>query len=155
MLRYVAPVVPFIIHGIMPSLPRYEVTEDYLKSERSLYTGLLGVSIVTSIELAGASSIDTALIASISAFTVAIPLLCFSLYAVMQEAKFTYSVQPLYLDLANAVGVLAAYVGLLTLFFHVSFAMGGLFFGTSICSFVCGYRFHEALLLKNENPEAA
>lgn len=137
----------------MSSLPRYEVTEDYLKSERSLYTGLLGVSIVSMIELLGASSIGMALIASISAFALAIPLLCFSLYVVMQEAKYTYSVQPWYLDSANAVGVLAAYCGLLALFCHFSVAMGILFFGSSICSLVCGYRFYDALLLKNKDAE--
>ena len=66
---------------IMEAYASSEVTEDYLKSDRSLYGGLLGVAIVTTVQLLGVSHLDCALKIGSYAFALAIPLLTTSLHS--------------------------------------------------------------------------
>jgi hypothetical protein len=130
-----------------------EVDGDYLKSDRALYAGLLGVALVTTVQILSVPQLGRALTFSIYAFAFAIPLLCFSLHAVMQEEQNLKTVEPTYVFFANLIGVVAASVGVAALFFHFSLATGICFLASALCSGMCRWRFDRALRIVNPSVE--
>ena len=83
-------------------------------------TALLGLSVISVVQMLGTATLDFALTASLYCFAVAIPLLATSLWVIDNELKLGRKNKPWYCVVVGVVGVSSAGFGLFAVFWHFS-----------------------------------
>jgi hypothetical protein len=89
---------------------------------------LIGVAIVSVIELLGLPNLDRALTVALYCFAISIPSLTYYMMTVLLDAAAERASRyPLYNAMAFFIGILASLTGVASLFVHFSYKLGLLF----------------------------
>ncbi len=104
--------------------------------DRLVFAALLGVSSIAVIEFLQFPKLDTALTISLLCFSLAIPLLAMGTFMVAFVNVYEFPREPLWFGALQAIGEVAAVVGLGALVWHLHWVAALVFTVTSVIAFM-------------------
>ena len=109
-----------------------ELTKRFIKTHTLVTSGLVGVSVVSIVQLASISNLSASLLTAIFCFSVSIPFLAATIFILAHESDSTDVFQTTYYSILGICGMLLSLGGIAALFFHFHYAAGGVFIISSI-----------------------
>lgn len=99
---------------------KYEVKPEWTQQALVVYGGLIAIGVVILQALISAQSLDLPLLISILAFAIALPLLAVMVLVNHAQASYRYASYPKYLTVVILLGQGGAFIGVLAVFWHIS-----------------------------------
>ena len=109
-----------------------ELTKRFIKTHTLVTSGLVGVNVVSVVQLASNANLSTSLLAAIFCFSISIPFLAATIFILTHESDSTDAFQTTYYSILGICGMFLSLGGIGALFFHFHYAAGGVFIVSSI-----------------------
>lgn len=121
------------------------------RKQNLAYSALLGVAVVSVVQLVSLDELSTALRVSIVSFSLSIPLLATSAYIIFLSRKYEYGyeVETQGTRFASIAGILLVLLGIDTIFWHLWWLAGGLFIVSSGSAFAIFLYYYLMVLRAN------
>jgi hypothetical protein len=132
----------------------YKVNQQKRLQLSFMYGGLIGIGILFIIDLVNQTPLDGTLTIALFCFSIALPFLGLLIVCNYLEATHEYTIQSAHMRLANWLGILGIFAGLLAEIWHISWIAGGIFLLCSLWS-VIGYSLFQTALKKAHPREDA
>lgn len=135
-------------------MQQFEPSEDYKRLNDLLYGGYLGISLLLLQAFVSLTTLDLPLLIALFALGVAIPLLaaCIILNNILWIAR--YGSRSRWIVFIRQIGPLCAIVGIISVFWHLSWISGVLFtISGSIGYLICATYYAQVLKKKREEGQ--